>query len=399
MLSSSAETVVNIEELLRQILERVPPLSLITFKCVSKHWLSLISDPEFRRCHTLRNHNPKISSFFPTKIKDENLLKSPFKTLNSAVSDGSNIGILQSCNGLFLCYALSGEQTKHHVYVVNPSTNQFRGLSSPSVSQDKHTFVRYALAFDPSKSPHYKVVCVFNHPMYSKEEQLKTDIYSSETGEWEHLETPFFHGQSYKFNWKSRLGAVYCNGALHWIRKKRKDFHFSYDRKEFTRHETDVLHYFEVSQERMLVVSATTPVPSVVKNIPVGSGYWQPTMWPILAQRYFGECGGRLYLIETYEHCLTQFDVMEMERDYSGWFVKYNVDLNPLAAALPGQDWDPLIVLCLSQEEETYNTGFEDSSVALLLHLPDFLFHLTKWRLTAFFISSSPSKKLRKRII
>ncbi|KAL6137653.1 hypothetical protein ACLB2K_062942 [Fragaria x ananassa] len=256
MLSSSAETVVNIEELLKQILERVPALSLITFKCISKHWLSLISDPEFLRCHTLRNHNPKISSFFPTKIKDENLLRSPFKTLNSAVTEGSNIGILQSCNGLFLCYALSGEQTKHHC------------LLPPLSLRWSKTF-RSALATG---------------------NQLR---------------------------------------GRDWL-------------------------------------------------------------------RYFGECGGRLYLTETYEHCLTQFDVMEMERDYSSWFVKYNVDLNPLAAALPGQDWDPLIVLCLSQEEETYNTGVEDTSVALLLHLPDFLFHITKWRLTAFFISSSPSKETKK---
>ncbi|KAL6144735.1 hypothetical protein ACLB2K_055426 [Fragaria x ananassa] len=69
--SCSAEIVANVGVLLRQILVRVPALSLIRFKCVSKHWLSLISDPDFRGCHTLQNPNPKISAFFSPKTNEE----------------------------------------------------------------------------------------------------------------------------------------------------------------------------------------------------------------------------------------------------------------------------------------------------------------------------------------
>ncbi|XP_061993953.1 F-box protein At5g07610-like [Rosa rugosa] len=397
MSSSAAEAVANIEELLTQILVSLPLRSLARFKCVSTHWLSLISD-----LRTLKN--PKISAFFSSKIQDE-CFKSiplgnheippgwnPFKTLNNSVPDGSKLRILQSCNGLFLCHIpIFGEQRKHHpVYVVNPTTNQFRAVSSPRVGEymDRLAFVRYALAFDPSKSPHYKVICVTNsvptiyHYVEREGEHHKIDIYSSETENWKHLNIPFFQSPSDRhrhyslkmvamhFDRRSREGAIYCNGAVHWIRETGEArFSFCFfpgGRFEFERKETDVLHYFDIGQERLLLVSTTPPVPLVVKNIPQDSDPW-PTEWPRLAQRYFGESGGHLYLIETYKNCKTQFDVMEMERDYSGWFVKYHVDLHSVFTALP--DPNAFVILCLSQEKEKHEE--EDSSADLLLYMPD----------------------------
>ncbi|KAM5552877.1 F-box protein [Rosa sericea] len=392
MSSSAAEAVANIEELLTQILVSLPLRSLARFKCVSTHWLSLISD-----LHTLKN--PKISAFFSSKIEDE-CFKSiplgnheippgwnPFKTLNNSVPDGSKLRILQSCNGLFLCHIpIFGEQRKHHpVYVVNPTTTQFRAVSSPRVREDmdRLAFVRYALAFDPSKSPHYKVVCVTNkvatifHLVEREGELHKIDIYSSETESWKHLNIPFqspsdrhrhydLKRMGMHFDFWSREGAIYCNGAVHWIRNGSHADLPLFSRREFVRNETDVLHYFDIGQERLLLVSTTPPVPLVVKNIPLDSESW-PTEWPRLAQRYFGESGGHLYLIETYKHCKTQFDVMEMERDYSGWFVKYHVDLDPLFTALPNSN--AFVILCLSQEKEKHEE--EDSSADLLLYMPD----------------------------
>ncbi|PRQ36131.1 putative F-box domain-containing protein [Rosa chinensis] len=399
-MSSSAETVANIEELLKQILIWVPALSLIRFKCVSKQWLSLISDPEFRLRHTLRNPNSKISAFFSSKIQDESFKSillgnheippgwNPFKTLKNSdsVPDESKLRILQSCNGLFLCHIpRSGLETKNHpVYVVNPTTNEFRALSFPVVRHSSDSlFVRYALAFDPSISPHYKVVCVNNFTFYYNRGKHKIDIYSSKTGEWKHLDTPFFPrpsdegrhphfmNKAMHFDCRSREGAIYCNGAVHWIRdigEASLPF-YSFPDGKFIRNEADVLHYFDIGQERFLVASATPPVPLVAKNFP-----------RLLTQRYFGECGGCLYLIEIYQRCNTQyFEVMEMETDYSGWFVKYrhyrviSGDLNPIVAALPGQDWNAFVVLCLSGKEETsqeIDDKVEDSSTDLLLHMP-----------------------------
>ncbi|KAL6140076.1 hypothetical protein ACLB2K_058377 [Fragaria x ananassa] len=94
------------------------------------------------------------------------------------------------------------------------------------------------------------------------------------------------------------------------------------------------------SEESFRVVAATPPVPMVVKNIPLK------------------ECRNR----PQDSHCVAE---NEMGRDYSGWFVKYHVDLNP--TALPQRNLDPFVILCLSREREE---EFRDPSSIMLLHMP-----------------------------
>ncbi|XP_004297975.1 PREDICTED: F-box protein At5g07610-like [Fragaria vesca subsp. vesca] len=344
MSSSSAETVANIEELLKHILISVPALSLIRFKSVSKHWLSVISDPDFRRRHTLRNPNPKISAFFSPKTKHDAINSvislgspagNPFKDLTSSAFE---LRILQSCNGLFLCSVeIAGEEeTKypHPVFVVNPTTNEFRALSAPSLVKLRNVdmFVRYGLAFDPSKSPHYTVVCV-NHDI-NRGKRHNVEMYSSETGAWgRSFKARFFPSpldenlsmirKAMHFDERSRKGAVYCNGAVHWIRNGRKSRLPLAVRcngeKEFIRDEVDVLRYFDIGEESLRLTAAIPPVPLVVKNMTLDNNKF-PTVFPKLSHKYFGESGGGcLYMIEVFEHCKNQFEVMEMERDYSGW--------------------------------------------------------------------------------
>ncbi|KAL6185742.1 hypothetical protein ACLB2K_041869 [Fragaria x ananassa] len=274
--SSSAEIVADIEELLKQILVREPALSLIRFQCVSKHWLSLISDPEFRCRHTLRNPNPKISAFFSSKTQDDSFKSipletppgwNPFKTLNNSVPDGSHLRILQSV-----------------------------------------------------------------------------------------------------LQW-----ALYCNGAIHWIRYS-PDTGFHWRGRigddasgRWMKDEDDVVHYFDICEEQLRLAPANLLVPLFVQKTSVKDFGIFPTGWPRLFHRHFGESGGCLYYIETYEHCSTRFEILEMERDYSAWLVKYYVDLNPLVAALSGQDWNAFVILGLSQEERTsQELEFDD----LLLHFP-----------------------------
>ncbi|KAM7507565.1 hypothetical protein LguiA_018018 [Lonicera macranthoides] len=46
--------------------------------------------------------------------------------------------------------------------------------------------------------------------------------------------------------------------------------------------------------------------------------------------RYFGESRGHLHLIDYKDDFPFQFDVFEMVKDHSKWFVKYSVDLTVL---------------------------------------------------------------------
>lgn len=443
--SAAAETVANIEELLTEILLCVPARSVVRLKCVSKHWFSLISNPAFCHRHTLQNPTAKISAFFSGTTQDFNfisLLKNqsgsfpplnlvrdlypfghgvqilqscnglllchpsneeyfkfvpgdrehpsginPFKTLNidnSVCDDPHGLGskILQSCNGLFLCIPLFAEKKKqyHPIYVVNPTTNQFSTLFPPRAGKST-VFVRYALAFDPSESPHYKVVCLSTTQNHNWVHQV--DIYSSETRTWRLLETPYASKDfEMHLDRRSREGGVYCNGAVHWIRDENEVLiRVGDDANSWVREDADLLHYYDIGEERLGLAVPSPPL--------VVSGYFPSCLskFPKFDHRYFGESGGHLYLIDVYKEsstkykgqciykdCNAQFDVMEMRRDYSGWFVKYHVDLNPVVTAFRGyyDTFSRFYVLFLGGEgkDEHEQQQQEEGSLSLLFHIP-----------------------------
>ncbi|GKB73898.1 hypothetical protein Tco_0935310 [Tanacetum coccineum] len=107
----------------------------------------------------------------------KSVLDSSF-TLGST-KEADNIKILQSCIGLLLCI---GSRRPVFDYVYNPSTNQSKRLPHPDCSLDNSPYYRSAglrMAFDPTKSPHYKLVDV-GRTFYD----IDIQIYSSETGKW-----------------------------------------------------------------------------------------------------------------------------------------------------------------------------------------------------------------------
>ncbi|GKC35387.1 hypothetical protein Tco_1047771 [Tanacetum coccineum] len=78
-------------------------------------------------------------------------------TLGST-KEADNLKILQSCNGLLLC---GGSGMPVFDYVYNPSTNKYKKLPYPHCSLDNSPYYSSAglrIAFDPTKSPHYKLV-------------------------------------------------------------------------------------------------------------------------------------------------------------------------------------------------------------------------------------------------
>lgn len=113
---SSAQIVASIDDLLTEILLRLPIRSLLRFRLVSHHWHSLLLTQQF---DPLLNPlpNPAIGLIFPSSMDDlsytytythtpfslKNSRKDPpFRKLNFA-PEPTGIQILQSCNGLLLC--------------------------------------------------------------------------------------------------------------------------------------------------------------------------------------------------------------------------------------------------------------------------------------------------------
>ncbi|GKD15275.1 F-box protein-like protein, partial [Tanacetum coccineum] len=161
-LPSSVQSVISNNDLLTEILVRLPPLSLVLFKSVSKDWLSLIKNANVRN-HSLlsglflekisykKKCAPVSYNFVPLDIRipvcKSSLLATKF-TFGPKVRRKSDVEILHSCNGLLLCRTLYGK-----LYVYNPSiTNMFKVIPEP----DNVTYYRIShmaglkMAFDPT---------------------------------------------------------------------------------------------------------------------------------------------------------------------------------------------------------------------------------------------------------
>lgn len=318
----SAHTVASIDDLLVEILLLLPIKSLIRFKSVSKHWLSIISNPQF----ALRrnpNPNPALGLFLrerffsltykfhyiPLNLNAHNPAISSTPSFDKIMFTMDTLGadIIQSCNGLLLCVDY---RTSRHIptyYIYNPTTKDLTTL--PKLNRGRGTgngkfVIGIALAFDPAKSPHYKVVCLRKSEKELSKYQI--EIYSSEEGPWRSSGGPFTIADvSSQFGFQY---VVYWNGAVFWI----------------TMRSNNTL-YFNVDDERL----GQMPVPP-----PPPADDWDRGRRRRPRIAYFGESCNHLHLIAIYGSKI-QFNVYEMKRDCSEWFVKYKVDLAEVANAFP----------------------------------------------------------------
>ncbi|KAI8020369.1 F-box protein [Camellia lanceoleosa] len=321
--SFAAELIANNSDLLTQILIRVPAKSIIRFKSVSKRWLSLISDSQFASDHARRNHHSSVSAlyFYSNRWSPDEQLQSvsiaghqtllpTLSFLDGVVVSSSATTIERSCNGLILC---SNGFRKPPYIVCNLTTKKFSLLPEigPTSSESYRKNAAAFLAFDPSKSPHYKVL-LFRYSYANNGSWVEIEIYSSQTSSWKHIYVPDPRDVPFKFS-------VFWNGAIHCI--SYANFHVR----------------FEVEEEKLI----QTPMPR------------NPKILSPDKIRYFGECGGDLLLIQTPQPCAMGFSILQMHRDYCGWIVKYRVNLRPILSVFPKTERKTIIkcsgfkVLCV----------------------------------------------------
>lgn len=259
---------------------------------------------------------------------------------------------MQSCNGLLLCCSFDPNQIQKNYYVFNPTTKQSTVL--PPINDPDRAAIGVSLAFDPAKSPDYKVICVRN--AYSDSEfDFQIEIYSPKTGPWRLSGRPFAAPFSVDFR-----SSVFCNGSVHWITDSISALRFDIDDEQIRETPMPVLPGFGVDE---------------------------------MLYRFVGESGGYLHLIEIYASFSEPFDVYQMERDCSGWFPKFRVDLNPVADVYPdmitgyqdpidviyfdfailsvvrgrdGSDEDSYMIMSLPDKAIRYNFG--DQSLYQLSH-------------------------------
>ncbi|KAM0061801.1 putative F-box domain-containing protein [Helianthus debilis subsp. tardiflorus] len=213
-----------------------------------------------------------------------------------------------------------GHQGARAYYVFNPITKECAVIPPIIGGLDVVTSIRFmGLAFHQTDCVHYKVICIHREKEF--EQQLQLQIYSSKTGKWKKTSNESFWVSYYS----PFSGGVYWNRAFHWAP--------SYKRP----------NYLKLDDEKLLALPLPSPLPARVQSF----GGYHDGVRPL----YFGESRGHLHLVdaENYLH----LNVYEMLSDHSGWFVKYQVELDDLEVTYPD------IINVLQQESRPHYYKFE----------------------------------------
>lgn len=207
------------EDIAMEILPWFPAKSMIRCKTVGKDWLSHLSSDQFCHLHTLLRPKlhpslllkmPNSQFFYVDPIKNGEKLMVPY------TFSVPNPRILCSCNGLML---LQSDDARLSFHVYNPATKQSRKISVPDThcDGDEPYVVALALAFDPSKSPHYKVVCIRSTTEAIAdpydEHTYQIEVYDSESRAWNLCLGPFTFPRLLSI---SHGDGVYLNGSIYW---------------------------------------------------------------------------------------------------------------------------------------------------------------------------------------
>ncbi|CAH1445677.1 unnamed protein product [Lactuca virosa] len=328
------------DDLLIEILLRLPVTSVLRFKSVSKHWRSLLSHRRFTLLYKNASFSP---GFFARNLyipfDNEIINTPPFHNLDF-YPDPRGIRIVQSCNGLLLCRTYDGDERMHKYYIFNPTSKQFAVL--PSVLGGmavRKTIIFMALAFHQTDCVHYKVVCFY---LPNLDDVFKIQIYSSYTGKWKISDESFSlpHPYFVPFHY-----IVYWNQAIHWVPFGDNRSYFKVDTEEFK----------------------SLPLPVSVAS---SEGYedWDMTL-------YFGESRGHLHLVERADRSESHLhlNVYEMLNDHSGWFLKYRVELDELLDAYPEmREGFPYMSSPIYYEFEVFDVvrGEEEDETFMVIRVP-----------------------------
>ncbi|XVF76866.1 hypothetical protein PTKIN_Ptkin13bG0301100 [Pterospermum kingtungense] len=338
--SDSAKQIADHEDLLADILVKLPAKSLIKFKVVCKKWKCLISSSRFCLYHTqsfrIKCTLKPSALFIDIDFKLLPLTHDCVRLPPFDFIDLPDVMVLQSCAGLLLCVSIS---PSIKFFICNPTTRRMKMLSFPSYSGvEEYERFDVNLAFD--KSFRYKIVVVRQLKII-KPPIMSIDIYSSETDSWSVSKIRF------TCNWSRHVQydhGVFIKGAIYWPSGFRES------------------QYFDVENECL----KTMPMPTL-----------ENAEGTVLCQ-YFGDCGGYLNLaIVHWPYPQFKCSVFEMLEEHSNWYMKYRLNQDIVSEVYRGlyphklfcsiqsmEDGDTLFVVFEDGKRVSYN--FKDGTLKRL---------------------------------
>ncbi|KAK1354874.1 F-box domain-containing protein [Heracleum sosnowskyi] len=196
------------EDLLFQILLRLPVKSLVRFKAVSKTWLSLTTSPDFVKSqlrHALTSNagdvdntrlvslhksgeEDSIALFRPSSGQLVGELKFSYSQHDNPDNLGSNCFVVGSDIGVVCVGVWNSDHTSSDIYLWNPATNQSKSIpnkdidefETPHIASDPTEFFEFA--FDPIDSD-FKVVKTFTYKN-NDEAYYFSAVYSAKKNSW-----------------------------------------------------------------------------------------------------------------------------------------------------------------------------------------------------------------------
>ncbi|CAN6287697.1 unnamed protein product [Urochloa humidicola] len=292
------------DDLIVEVLSRLPVKSICRFKCVSRHWRGLISHPEHRKKlpqtlsgffypRYLLNHEDQrttIPGFVGISRSEEEEL--PFPDPSLPFLSGYRCILPADCSGgLLLCSCWKVNPRDEHNYVVcNPAADKWVVL--PEAPDDLRSVSTIRLCFDPAISSHFHVFQFIEEDQYGYITGL--NIYSSVTGAWTSKEN----------GWGDEVvpvdsRGVFMNGILHLLS-----------------HESMVL---TVDTE-----GKTWRTIPVLESMGFENFYKGPVAFLCQSQ-------GRLCYMNTRKHITSKISVWMLE-DYTAglWVFKYNISTSQI---------------------------------------------------------------------
>ncbi|CAO2034526.1 unnamed protein product, partial [Urochloa humidicola] len=212
------------DDLIVEILSRLPVKSLCRCKCVSPHWHDLISHPDHRRRlpQTLagffgrdRRNSDGRGVWRFTNLFDARQPPVECDAPFSFMAGDDDVTVLDACNGLLLCRTPEGLAHQASRYAVcNPATKSWVALPASSSNQggndededDEPPVVR--LGFDPAVSQYFHVFLFVNDDAGCV---AGVEIYSSKIGAWSYKESQW----DYATDLFQDSPNVFLNGRLH----------------------------------------------------------------------------------------------------------------------------------------------------------------------------------------
>ncbi|XBJ16610.1 hypothetical protein VPH35_008200 [Triticum aestivum] len=212
------------EEIVEDILSRLPVRSLRRFRCVNRAWDALITSPTFEDLHSDRSRRHRRLFLKPNcqNVFYAWKLGGPVETImdNWRLPQGKIFPITKSCHGIVLLRCL--DYDLH--YVGNPSANELLALPDRTPARvawaGGRTHMIYGMGYC-SMTKQYKIVRMYNFDRDLGLHDTVCEVYTlDESTHWRPAAT---QPHSCQLRVNGRQGAVLCNGNLHFVHKHGLD--------------------------------------------------------------------------------------------------------------------------------------------------------------------------------